>query len=157
MSLQERLNEDHTNDLSGLQYHNDNQQEALRNEIQSLKILLNDKSFEIQKQLSEKQKLKEIYQGEVDRLAKDVEIWRFQAHITERQHDKDIFALRDQSDNTVKFESDYKKQFEEHIKELEKELRNLQLLLEDKNRDLEETLIIHKKIRNDLENDIKTL
>ena len=43
------------------------------------------------------------------------------------------------------------------IKELEKELRNLQLLLEDKNRDLEETICNHKKIRNYLENDIKTL
>ena len=105
----------------------------------------------------EKQKIKEIYQGETDRLSQELEVLQYQAHLTERQHNKDIKALRDQSDNTVKFESDYKKQFEEHIKELEKELRNLQLLLEDKNRDLEETLIIHKKIRNDLENDIKTL
>ena len=130
MLLQERLQKHHANDLQGLEYHNDNQQEAFKNEIQSLKILLNDKSFEIQKQLSEKQKLKEIYQEEVDRLAKEVEIWRFQAHMNERQHDKDILALRNNADTSVKFESDFKKQFEEYIKELEKELKHIKTLLE---------------------------
>ena len=77
--------------------------------------------------------------------------------MNERQHDKDIFALRNNADTSVKFESDFKKQFEDYIKELEKELKHLKTLLEDKTRDFEETLIMHKKIRNDLENDIKTL
>ena len=32
----------------------------------------------------EKQKIKEIYQGETDRLSQELEILQYQAHLTER-------------------------------------------------------------------------
>ena len=41
----------------------------------------------------EKQKIKEIYQGETDRLSQELEVLRYQAHLTERQHNKDINFL----------------------------------------------------------------
>lgn len=41
--LKERLADHHANDLQGLQFHNDNQIEALSTEIESLKAINNDK------------------------------------------------------------------------------------------------------------------
>ncbi|EGR30632.1 tetrin c, putative [Ichthyophthirius multifiliis] len=155
--VKEQLAKQNLQDIEGLKYHNENQLEALNNEIQSLQRIVADKQEEIENQIREKGLQRENYNQEICKLQEEIENWKYNLNSIENLKNQEIEQINNKYNCLNEKNIEFQRQQKDQIQYLEGEVDILKGLINSKNYEIVKNREQNGQIVEGFQQDINNL